>query len=284
MRKLCRKVSSFFCSPILEYQSSLSRFVTSVLFYQSSIPSAYSNSFSPSSLQPAAIMPVLEFATVTLNASVIPTDEGLLSVLRACLSSITLAKGVSGFRWIQTSPDDQGQKEPILALLGIWATVEDHEDFVQSGQMTPLLADLKDFIQIKDVVHLAIPTLTSAEHDVLGTGFVCAIIRVKSAKHEQLETLVTETVRDKYAKTEIITGWKVKKEKSFDNAVKFGKERLGQGGEDIDVVEKEEEEEEEDVWALFVKQEDGALVDDLVRKSEALTKGTEVSTWTTMCE
>lgn len=227
-------------------------------------------------------MPVLEFATVTLNASVVPTDDGLLSVLRACLSSIGLAKGVSGFRWIQTPPDDKSQKEPILALLGIWATVKDHEDFVQSGQMTPLLADLKDFMQIKDVVHLAIPTLTPAGYDILGTGFVSAITRVKSAKHEQLETLVAETVREKYAKTEIITGWKVKKEESFDNAVKFGKEQLGQGGEESDVLEKEKE--EEDCWALFVRQEDGALVDDLVRKSEELTEGTEVSKWTTICE
>lgn len=222
-------------------------------------------------------MPILEFATVTLNSSVVPTDEGLLAVLRSCLSSIALAKGVSGFRWIQTTPEHDSEKDPILALLGIWASVEDHEDFLQSGQMTPLLVDLKEFIQIKSVVHLVIPALTPARHDILGSGFVSAVIRVKSAQHEQLETLV-ETVRDQNPQAETIAGWKVKKEASFDDAVKFGKERLGQGEEEIDVTA-----EEEDIWAIFVKQEDDALVDNLVRKAEELSKGTEVFQWKTIC-
>ena len=231
----------------------------------------------PSSLHTAVKMPALEFAIVTLNASVVPTDEGLLTVLRSCLSSIAFAKGGSGFRWIQSTPEHNSEKGPVLALLGIWASVEDHEDFVQSGQMTPLLANLKEFIQIKSVVHLAIPALTPARHNIIGSNFVSAVIRVESAQHEQLETLV-ETVRNQYLQTETIVGWKVKKEASFDNAVKFGKERLGQGEEEIDATA-----EEEDVWAIFVKQEEDAVVDNLVRKAEELSKGTEVFKWKTIC-
>lgn len=216
-------------------------------------------------------MPILEFASVTLNAGVSPTNEGLLSVLRKSLDVVATANGVSGFRWVLT--EGKGQQEPLLALVGIWASVEAHEEFSQRGLMLPLLASLKDYIRIGGIMHLGIPELSQNQSDVFTTVFVAASIRVDPSKHELVEIALGEVVKG-HAGAETVVGWKVKKEESFDNAIKYGKEQFGQ--------ELHDEVVDEDILVVIAKEADKALVIHVVDKVEGLAIGAELFQWKTV--
>ena len=221
-------------------------------------------------------MPILEFATINLKPGVKPDDARLVAVLHSCITSISQADGVSGMRFIKNVP--QGAQEQILGLVGIWATVEAHEAFSQSEKMLPLLVNLKDLIQMRGVAHLGVGDLPSPANELMASNMISASLSVTPMDHEKFQGLVEDTLQAVGPKA--IAGWKIKKEESFRKAEEFGRKELGQGSEPKG-RQKVGADGDADVWAVFVREDDAALVDELVRRTESLAIGDmEVQHWT----
>ena len=141
--------------------------------------------------------------------------------------------------------------------------------------MLPLLVDLKDFITMRGVTHLGVGELSPSERKLLASDMVSASFSVASADHERFEGLVSEMLGA--AGLEAVAGWKTQKEESFRRAEEFGRKELGQ------VAENQGQERgaaEADVWVVFVRKGDAALVQEMVGKAGSLaTGGVEVQHW-----
>ena len=216
-------------------------------------------------------MPILEFAPINLNPGITTASESALAVFRKCLSAINLAPGVSGMRFMKCTSDPS-----IIVLHGIWATVEEHSDFLESGKMTPLLMDLKDFITMREVLQLGMTEITDAQKEVLASPeLVSASFKLSPASHEQFEAAVESVLKGKGG-AEVVTAWKIKDEESFKKAEDFGREGLGQGKEGSNGTSGGED---PDTWAIVVKKGDAAFVDEIKTKVKGLVETEEVLTW-----
>jgi len=212
-------------------------------------------------------MPTLEFATINLKPGVKPDDAKLVTVLHTCISEISKADGVSDMRFIKNVP--QGAQEQILGLVGVWASVKAHSAYLASGKMTPLLMDLRDFITMRDVIHLSVGELSASETKLIESDLICAVFRVEAADHKKFEELVDEVLP---SGCQAVAGWQVKKEESFQKAEQFGREKLGQEA-------KESARADADTWVVFVPRREQGAMKHIVERAGAVSKSVEVQNW-----
>ena len=212
-------------------------------------------------------MPTLEFATINLNLGVKADDPKLLSVLHACISEISKADGVSNMHFIKNNP--QGTQEQILGLVGVWASVEAHSAFLESGKMLPLLMDLKDFITMRDVMHLKVEKLSPSESKLISSNLVCAIVTVKALDKAKLDHFTDKMLS---SNVQAVAGWKMKKEKSFQKAEEFGREKFGQAA-------KETAPEDVDTWVVFLPEDEKTVVDKVVENTGQIAQNLEIQHW-----
>ncbi|MCJ1392863.1 hypothetical protein MMC18_005735 [Xylographa bjoerkii] len=212
-------------------------------------------------------MPTLEFATINLNSGVKPDDPKLLSVLQTCISEISKADGVSNMHFIKNNP--QGTQEQILGLVGVWASVEAHSAYLASGKMLPLLMDLKDFITMRDVMHLKIEELSPSESKLISSDLACAIITVKASDKAKFEEYADNLLS---SDVQAVAGWKVKKEESFQKAEEFGREKFGQAA-------KETAPDDVDTWVVFLPEDKKTVVDKVAENAGQIAQGVEIQFW-----
>ncbi|KAL9065557.1 MAG: hypothetical protein Q9161_008161 [Pseudevernia consocians] len=216
-------------------------------------------------------MPILEFAPINLNPGITTANESALAVFRKCLSAINKAPGVSGMRFMKCTSD-----QSIIVLHGVWATVEDHSDFLESGKMTSLLMDLKDFITMREVLQLDMTEITDAQKEVLASPeLVSASFKLRPANHEKFEAAVESVLKSKTG-AEVVTAWKIKDEESFKKAEDFGRKGLGQEREEKNGTNGRED---PNTWTMIVKKGDAAFVDEIKTKVKGFVEAEEVLTW-----
>ena len=213
-------------------------------------------------------MPILEFATINLNPGVESDDPKLISVLHACISEISKADGISDIRFIKNNPQDT--QVQILGLVGVWTSVEAHAAYLASGKMLPLLMDLKDFITMREVMHLRIDELSSSGRELISSDLVCATTSIKATDNTKFEELVQKVLP---AGAQAVAGWKVKKEESFQKAESLGREKFGQEA-------KETGPEDVDTWAVFLPRGERNVVDKIAEITSALRiEDLEIQQW-----
>lgn len=212
-------------------------------------------------------MPTLEFATINLNPGVKPDDPKLISVLHTCISEISKADGVSDMRFIKNNP--RGTQAQMLGLVGVWASVEAHAAYLASGKMLPLLMDLKDFITMRDVMHLRVDELSPSGRDLISSDLVCAAVTIQASDTAKFEELVPKVLP---ADAHAVAGWKVKKEESFQRAEEFGREKFGQEA-------KGTAPEGVDTWVVFLPRGEVDLVDKIAENTGTLAQDVEIQHW-----
>lgn len=185
-------------------------------------------------------MGIIEFAIVTLKPEVpSPNDAGLHKVLAECIQSIHQAKGGTTFEFRKALHNTSD-----LCFLGGWATVEDHSNFLLSGESKRLLGGLKDYIDVKNVYHVF---QDIEKVDTEAKELYISIYTVRGDR-TAFEQRVSQNGK-------IVGGWKAKEadRPQFGEALKFVKRNLGSEQLPVNSREEEEQKEEEEVnvWVSF---------------------------------
>jgi quinol monooxygenase YgiN len=183
-------------------------------------------------------MGIVEFAIVALKPGFSAIDAELHTVLDACIMSLHAAPGGTSFEFRQ-QVEDPGR----ICLLGGWQTVEDHADFLLSGESQELLARLSPYIQVERVFHIFLDVdrldLKAAEIEV-------GVYVMGEGRKGDVQRLADE--QDGH----VVGGWKAKKsdKTQFGKALAVVKEQLKQEKGNIE-TETHEQVIEDDIWVSY---------------------------------
>ncbi|KAF2866141.1 hypothetical protein BDV95DRAFT_612010 [Massariosphaeria phaeospora] len=208
---------------------------------------------------------VLEFAYLKLKDGLAPTDERLVKFLQQCLAEIQDAGG-EHFRFLLSSPGDDGPREQLLGMTGIWPTDELHTKFLERGAIMSLLIELGDLLTMKGAVYLNTPNLSPAQTEILSARTTTALFHVGGAGRRAFE----ETTRDVVGTKPVLAAWNVTDQASHAKSREFCK----------DIMDADQEElQHGGTWGIVVKAQDRGLVAQLQGKTAGEVEGVEVVTW-----
>ena len=230
-------------------------------------------------------MPTIEFAVISLKNQVSATNSKFINVLRDCLITLSKAAGTSGFRFLKStsvdsSPASACDEDQVVALIGLWHTVEEHSDFLHSGAAAALLARLEHYIEVREVIHV-IPELgLSAGVDGVMSAmtFTSFVIDTESLDNNSWLAFI-KAYSNGIGKGTII-GQKAKKSEGFQEAQLLVRKSLGQDVSDLKTSQ------DEHIWVFFEMSKDrGGIPSTLsVIKETGLTSRIELREWTTLVE
>ncbi|KIM93279.1 hypothetical protein OIDMADRAFT_61776 [Oidiodendron maius Zn] len=230
-------------------------------------------------------MPIIEFAVISLKSQTSPTDSNFINVLRDCLVTLSRAAGASGFRFLNStfdsSPASAYGEGQLLALIGLWHTVEEHLEFLHSGAAAGLLARLEPYIEVREVIHV-IPELgLSADLDGVmnATTFTSFVIDTGSLENNSWFNFIKD-YSNGIGKGSVI-GQKAKKSKGAQEAQVLVRKSLGQ-----DVSDYLKTSQDDYIWVFFeISNAQGGIPSRLnVIKEIGLTGRVESREWTTLVE
>jgi len=180
-------------------------------------------------------MAIVELAMVVLKPHVSSSNSYLQSALSECMQALNNAPGGTSFAFRPQVKDDPQSKSRIC-LLGGWQTVEQHADFLTSGQSAALVAKIAPYVELEGVFHVFLDVgKIDLDSDVIEAG----IYTVGTGKRGDVEKVVQK------GDGNVIGGWKARKEEKgmVGQAIEFVKEQLGQdtGAEKEGTVKEEVE-------------------------------------------